>query len=128
MATHNNIHTILVLSSALLLNACASTTVTSGTIPEGGLTMSQIYQQSMNEPVQRWSVQHVSKHVNYEGYTRDAANEVNHLFKPLNNPQIPIYVFPHVALIGDEQLIKPGYSTGFFLYKQNQFALASELF
>jgi conjugative transfer region lipoprotein (TIGR03751 family) len=35
-------------------------------------------------------------------------------------------VFPHVALIGDEQLIKPGYTTAFFLYKQNQFALASE--
>ncbi len=128
MATHNAIHTILVFGSALFLTACASKTVSSGTIPEGGLTVSQIYQQSINEPVQRWSVKLPTKQVNYAGYTRDASNEINQLFKPLDNPQVPIYVFPHVALIGDEQLLKPGYSTGFFLYKQNQFALASEVY
>jgi conjugative transfer region lipoprotein (TIGR03751 family) len=128
MSTHNTIRTILALSSALFLTACASKTVSSGTIPEGDLTVSQIYQQSMSEPVQRWSVRRPAKYVNYAGYTRDASNEINQLFKPLDNPQIPIYVFPHVALIGDEQLLKPGYSTGFFLYKQNQFALASELY
>ena len=128
MATHNTIHTILALSSALMLTACTTSAVSSGTIPEGGLTVSQIYQQSMGEPVQRWSVRLPSRHVNYEGYTRDASNEAHQLFKPLDNPQIPIYVFPHVALIGDEQLLKPGYSTGFFLYKQNQFALPSELY
>ncbi len=125
MATHNTIRTILVFGSALYLTACASKTVSSGTIPEGGLTVSQIYQQSINEPGQRWSVKLPAKHVNY---ARDASNEINQLFKPLDNPQIPIYVFPHVALIGDEQLLKPGYSTGFFLYKQNQFALASEVY
>jgi len=128
MATNRNIHTILVFSSSILLTACASSTVSSNTIPENGLTVSQIYQQSMGESMPRWSAQQTAKHVNYDGYTRNAANEVNLLFKPLDNPQIPIYVFPHVALIGDEQLIKPGYSTGFFLYKQNQFALASELY
>ncbi|EHL30510.1 hypothetical protein LDG_7462 [Legionella drancourtii LLAP12] len=48
------------------------------------------------------------------------------LFKTLENPAVPIYIYPHVALIGDEQLLKPGFTTEFFLYKQNQFALASE--
>ena len=86
------------------------------------------YQQSLAEPVQSWSVKRSAKAVNYAGYTRDATNEINHLFKPLENPQIPIYVFPHVALISDEQLLKPGYTTAFFLYKQNQFALPSELY
>jgi conjugative transfer region lipoprotein (TIGR03751 family) len=118
---------ILALSSLLTLTACASSKVTSSAIPEGGLTVSQIYQQSIGEPMQPWSVKRtLTKPVNYEGYTRNASNEVQNLFKPLENPQIPIYVFPHVALIGDEQLIKPGYTTAFFLYKQNQFALASE--
>lgn len=128
MVTHNVLHTILACSSALVLTSCASSTVSSSTIPEGGLTVSQIYQQSMSNPMPSWSVKRTPQPVNYKGYTRDAANEVKHLFKPLDNPQIPIYVFPHVALIGDEQLLKPGYSTGFFLYKQNQFALASELY
>ena len=64
--------------------------------------------------------------VNYQGETRTAANETKALFKALDNPAIPIYIYPHVALIGDEQLVKPGFTTEFFLYKQNQFALASE--
>lgn len=126
MAIHNKLRMILAFGSALTLNACASSIVTSTPIPEGGLTVSQLYQQSISEPVQSWSVKRQAKPVNYAGYTRDASNEIQNLFKPLDNPQIPIYVFPHVALIGDEQLIKPGYTTGFFLYKQNQFALASE--
>jgi conjugative transfer region lipoprotein (TIGR03751 family) len=129
MAIHNKLHMILVLGSTLVLSACAPSIVASNAIPEGGLTVSQLYQQSINEPTQAWSVKRaLTKPVNYEGYTRDANNEIQNLFKPLDNPQIPIYVFPHVALIGDEQLIKPGYTTGFFLYKQNQFALASELY
>lgn len=127
MAIHNKLHMILVLGSILGLSACAPSIGASNAIPEGGLTVSQLYLQSIREPDQSWSVKKtLTKPVNYEGYTRNASNEIQNLFKPLDNPQIPIYVFPHVALIGDEQLIKPGYTTGFFLYKQNQFALASE--
>lgn len=129
MAIYNKLHMILALGSTLVLTACAKTSISSTAIPEGGLTVSQLYQQSIGEPMPSWSVtKRVSKPVNYAGYTREASNEIQNLFKPLDNPQIPIYIFPHVALIGDEQLLKPGYTTGFFLYKQNQFALASELY
>lgn len=125
MATLKKLHMILIFGSALTLSACASPI--SKTIPENGLTVSELYKQSMGEPMQPWSLKRcMSKAVHYEGYTREASNEIQQLFKPLHNPQIPIYIFPHVALIGDEQLIKPGYTTGFFLFKQNQFALASE--
>ncbi len=129
MAIYNTLHTILVLGSLLILSACASNSISSTAIPEGGLTVNQLYQQSIGEPMPSWSItKRQAKPVNYAGYTREASNEIQTLFKPLDNPQIPIYVFPHVALIGDEQLLKPGYTTGFFLYKQNQFALASELY
>ncbi|HBB7077281.1 TPA: TIGR03751 family conjugal transfer lipoprotein [Legionella pneumophila] len=127
MVIYNKLHTILVLGSAFILSSCASNSISSTAIPEGGLTVSQLYQQSLGEPMPGWSVpKKQPKPVNYAGYTREASNEIQNLFKPLDNPQVPIYVFPHVALIGDEQLLKPGYTTGFFLYKQNQFALASE--
>lgn len=126
MAIYNKLRTILVFASTMALCACTSNSISSTAIPEGGLTVSQIYQQSLSEPMQSWSVARGAKPVNYAGYTRDASNKIQQLFKPLDNPQVPIYVFPHVALIGDEQLLKPGYTTGFFLYKQNQFALASE--
>lgn len=127
MVIHNKLHMILAFGSLVSLSACSSSLVASNTIPEEGLTVSQLYQQSIAEPVQSWSVkQDFMKPINYTGYTRDAMNEVQQLFKPLANPAIPIYVFPHVALIGDEQLLKPGFTTSFFLYKQNQFALPSE--
>lgn len=117
----------LACASMLLLSACASK-VTSGSIPESGLTVSQIYHESLNEMSTSWAAPRyrIPSHVQYEGYTRTAANETDMLFKPLDNPSIPMFVYPHVALIGDEQLLKPGYTTAFFLYKQNQFALASE--
>ena len=127
MVTYKRLYTILVLGSYLFLCACSSKSISSTAIPEGGLTVSQIYQQSLSEPMPSWSIKRIqTKPVHYEGYTQEAKNEIQNLFKPLDNPQIPIYVFPHVTLIGDEQLLKPGFTTGFFLYKQNQFALASE--
>jgi conjugative transfer region lipoprotein (TIGR03751 family) len=124
MVNQNKHYTILVCASALALSACASSIKSTNPLPEGGLTVSELYQQSIDAPLERWSSKHAKPA--YKGYTRTAANEIDTLFKPLDNPQIPIYVFPHVMLIGDEQLIKPGYTTSFFLYKQNQFALASE--
>ena len=131
MVTYNTLRMILVSSSLLLLSACAKS-VASGSIPEEGLTVSQIYRQSVEQSAPSWTAprykhtagDHVA--VNYQGETRTAANETKALFKPLDNPAIPIYIYPHVALIGDEQLLKPGFTTEFFLYKQNQFALASE--
>ncbi|WP_131783800.1 TIGR03751 family conjugal transfer lipoprotein [Legionella gresilensis] len=127
MVNHNKHYMILVCASALALSACASSIKSTQPLPEGGLTVSELYQQSIEKPTQHWSV-NIAKPIHYSGYTRTAANEIKSLFKPLDNPQIPIYVFPHIALIGDEQLIKPGYTTSFFLYKQNQFALASEYY
>lgn len=127
MVIHSKPCMILVCSSLLFLNGCSAPVNSANAIPEGGLTVSQLYQQSIDAPVQAWSVKkRQASAVNYEGYTRTAQNEIQTLFKPLENPQIPIYVFPHVALIGDEQLLKPGFTTAFFLYKQNQWALPSE--
>lgn len=131
MAIYNITRMILVSSSLLALGACSSSVAT-GTVPEEGLTVSQIYHQSVADSAQSWTAPRYrvktikSSDAGYQGYTRSAANETKALFKPLDNPAIPIYVYPHVALIGDEQLLKPGYTTEFFLYKQNQFALASE--
>lgn len=131
MVTYNTIRMILVSSSLVLLSSCAKS-VTSGTIPEEGLTVSQIYNQSVATSTHAWIAPRYKRTVNgqmavnYRGETRTAANETKALFKALDNPAIPIYIYPHVALIGDEQLVKPGFTTEFFLYKQNQFALASE--
>ena len=131
MVDYKRTSMMLACASMLTLSACSSH-VASGNIPESGLTVSQIYHESLGDTAASWTAPRYrvkpidTANLDYGGYTRTAANETEVLFKPLDNPSIPMFIYPHVALIGDEQLLKPGYTTAFFLYKQNQFALASE--
>jgi conjugative transfer region lipoprotein (TIGR03751 family) len=57
-------------------------------------------------------------------YTRNAQNEVDRLFVRLPNPDLVMYVFPHLA--GDRPVPVPGYSTVFPFYQQVQYALPGE--
>lgn len=116
-------HFLTLVCSFLLLNGCAVHQASDDT--ERGLTVSQIYHQSMDEmraPIPHYHIKTTSN----AGYIKTIESDNVMPFKPLDNPLVPIYIYPHAALIGDEQIIKPGYTTAFFLYKQNQFALASE--
>ncbi|HAT9314924.1 TPA: TIGR03751 family conjugal transfer lipoprotein [Legionella pneumophila subsp. pneumophila] len=108
--------TMITLCASLTLSACSTAKLSQSAIPEQGLTVSQLYQQSLQQPIQKPVYQKVSL---------DASGEE---FKQLPNPEVPIHIFAHVAQLGDEQIIKPAYTTRFFLYKQNQYALASELY
>ncbi|HAT8857650.1 TPA: TIGR03751 family conjugal transfer lipoprotein [Legionella pneumophila subsp. pneumophila] len=111
-----NKRTLTMLCASLALSACSTANISQSAIPEQGLTVSQLYQQSLQQPVQKAVVQQVR--------FEDSGEE----FKQLPNPEVPIHIFAHVAQLGDEQIIKPAYTTRFFLYKQNQYALASELY
>ena len=132
MVNYKRTSMTLACASLFMLNACSSHAIANENTPETGLTVSQIYHQSMDDVATSWSAPRYrvksveTAKLGYQGYTRTAANETEMLFKPLDNPSVPMFVYPHVALIGDDQLLKPGYTTAFFLYKQNQFALASE--
>ncbi|VEB35441.1 putative lipoprotein [Legionella sainthelensi] len=111
-----NKKTLIMLYVSLALSACSNARISQSAIPEQGLTVSQLYQQSQQHPIQ--------KPVYHQVSFGNSAEE----FKQLPNPEVPIHVFAHVAHLGDEQIIKPAYTTRFFLYKQNQYALASELY
>lgn len=111
-----NKRTLTMLCASLALSACSTANISQSAIPEQGLTVSQLYQQIMQQPIQKAVVQQVR--------FEDSGEE----FKQLPNPEVPIHIFAHVAQLGDEQIIKPAYTTRFFLYKQNQYALASELY
>ena len=104
------------LCASLGLCACSTAKVPHGTIPEQGLTVSQLYKQNQATPLPKKRIVKVS------------APKTSQQFKALPNPEVPIHIFAHVANIGDEQIIKPAYDTRFFLYKHNQYALASELY
>lgn len=58
------------------------------------------------------------------GYTRTAQNEIYSQFKRLPNPDLVMYVFPHLA--GSDPAPVPGYSTVFPLYQRVQYAMPGE--
>ena len=57
-------------------------------------------------------------------YTRDAANEIHRQFRRLPNPDLTMYVFPHLA--GTDPVPVPGYTTVFPLYRRAPYALPGE--
>jgi conjugative transfer region lipoprotein (TIGR03751 family) len=57
-------------------------------------------------------------------YTRTAQNEIAAQFRRLPNPDLVMYVFPHVA--GTEGVPVPGYSTVFPFYQRVHYALPGE--
>ena len=59
-----------------------------------------------------------------EPYTRSAANEIRSLFPRLPNPDLVMYVYPHLS--GTEQVPVPGYSTVCPLHQRVQYALPGE--
>ncbi|KPW15856.1 TIGR03751 family conjugal transfer lipoprotein [Pseudomonas syringae] len=57
-------------------------------------------------------------------YTRTAQTEIYNLFPRLPNPDLVLYVYPHLS--GSEQAPVPGYSTVFPLYRTVQYAQPGE--
>lgn len=57
-------------------------------------------------------------------YTRTAQNEIYRQFHRLPNPDLVMYVFPHLA--GTDPAPIPGYTTVFPLYQRVQYAMPGE--
>ena len=58
------------------------------------------------------------------GYSRDAANELRLLFPRVPNPDILIYVYPHLAT--EARVPVPGYTTAVPLYERVEYALPGD--
>lgn len=59
-----------------------------------------------------------------QGYTRSAASEIRSQFVRLPNPDMVMYIFPHLA--GEPPVPVPGYSTVFPFYTRVQYAMPGE--
>lgn len=57
-------------------------------------------------------------------YTRTARNEIYRQFQRLPNPDLVMYVYPHLA--GTDPVPVPGYTTVFPLYQRVQYAMPGE--
>ena len=137
---------VILLGFIISLSGCA--TAGKNTLPSGGdMTMAQIYQQEtglsddsadynageltqarreiqangLNDPSADFSDP-------YTAYTVYPSNATEQLFKSLPNPEIPIYIFPHLVYADGETQPVPGYTTAFYLYRENHFAMPSEVY
>ena len=62
--------------------------------------------------------------VNLAGYTRTAATEIDAIFPRLPNPDLVMYVFPHLS---EQGAPVPGYATSFPMYERIEYALPGEV-
>lgn len=65
------------------------------------------------------------RHASWDGYTRNAATEIDNLFPTLPNPMLVMHVFPHLS--GTENTPVPGYATALPMFERVEFALPGEL-
>lgn len=130
---------LLAVVASIALGGCA--THSEKLLPRGERTMLDIWQhetgggtgsqagrqlfdarQSLRQPLTDIDTQAVPA-LN-AAYTRSAANEIHRQFHRLPNPDLVMYVFPHLA--GTDPVPVPGYSTVFPLYQRVQYAMPGE--
>lgn len=136
--TSTNRYVALILS--LSLSACA--THKEKLLPHGDVTMLDVWNQatagalsntrpssvlldareSLRRSPSRASLDAVAQQ--NESYTRTAENEVDRQFLRLPNPDLVMYVFPHLG--GTESVPVPGYTTVFPLFGHVQYAMPGE--
>ncbi|HCN61920.1 MAG TPA: TIGR03751 family conjugal transfer lipoprotein [Pseudomonas sp.] len=123
------------LSALLVLSGCA--TDPEKLLPHGDATMLDIWNQqtagSGDAPGRRLldarqtlrrPLQAPVPVIDQTSYTRTAQTEIYRQFQRLPNPDLVLYVFPHLS--GSESVPVPGYSTVFPLYQRVQYALPGE--
>lgn len=136
----NSIKPLLLIITAATLAGCA--THKDELLPHGGRTMQDIWHQEAGEggsgQVARRQLLDVRQSLRrpltevdvraaptiQAGYTRTATNEILRQFHRLPNPDLVMYVFPHLA--GTDPVPVPGYSTVFPLYQRVQYAMPGE--
>jgi len=128
-----------VLILALVLSGC--TTSKDELLPHGDHTMLDVWndetsggnspgtdrrlldaRQSLRRPLTGADLRGAS--TDASSYTRTAANEIQRQFRRLPNPDLVMYVFPHLA--GSDPVPVPGYSTVFPLYRRAPYAMPGE--
>lgn len=123
-----------ILISCFLVFTLSGCMTHGGTVPRNGPTMADVYETAMNQSngaTLEQMRQRVQSPVAYtgntqiSGYTRTANNEIENLFPTLPNPELVMYIYPH--LVGDDEAPVPGYSTAFTLYEREHFALPGEI-
>ncbi|TKK37252.1 TIGR03751 family conjugal transfer lipoprotein [Pseudomonas fluorescens] len=100
-------------------------------LSHNGNTMLEVWSQQGNPSVRQLSEARLAlrrplpvSNTSIASYTRTAQSEIYQQFKRLPNPDMRMFVFPHLA--GSDPVPVPGYSTVFPFYQRVQYALPGE--
>ncbi|MBO9356038.1 TIGR03751 family conjugal transfer lipoprotein [Bordetella petrii] len=138
----NSIKGLVLAVAVAVLGGCA--TSKEKLLPHGDSTMMDIWQQSAGDggggvgQVSRRQLLEARQSLRWPltdadvlaapaeqiRYTRTARNEVYQQFQRLPNPDLVMYVYPHLA--GTDPVPVPGYTTVFPLYQRVQYAMPGE--
>ncbi len=131
---NRRLHVIALIMTALA--GCA--TSKDELLPHGEATMLDIWSQNTGTSAQRNGRQPLDARLalrrplsldaevarGQRSYTRTAQNEIESQFHRLPNPDLVMYVFPHLS--GSEQIPIPGYSTVFPMHERVEYAMPGE--
>ena len=133
------IHAVMLMTAMVMLAGCSTTS--EQLLTNGDETMMDIWNkgtggaanasQSMQLIDARQELRRPLTDTDHErlaadqmSYTRNAQNEIYNQFHRLPNPDLVMYVFPHLA--GTDPVPVPGYTTVFPLYQRVQYAMPGE--
>ncbi|EDQ3855703.1 TIGR03751 family conjugal transfer lipoprotein [Salmonella enterica subsp. enterica] len=122
---------ILAMTLVMLLAGCSSK---EAILPAGGSTMLDLWQHRLGSAQQGTQARETLRRpltgperqgdrTQAESYSRTQESELSQQFPRLPNPDMVMYVFPHLA---DGSAPVPGYSTVFPFYTRTQYALPGE--
>jgi conjugative transfer region lipoprotein (TIGR03751 family) len=127
----NSKNSILVISFLIILISISGCTTCANAIPNDEPTMAEIYENAMQQSHQSTLEQARSQVKNMRcceacllQNRQTETNQINALFPTLPNPQLVMYVYPHLSH-SDEAPV-PGYMTAFSLYEKMYYAVEGE--
>ena len=103
---------LVTLSWISILTACST-----NVIPQNGPTMEEVYD-GMN-------AEESTVDDEYSIVKEVPSHATFHQFRKLSNPELTMYVFPHLA--GKDDVPIPGYYTTFNVYTHTHYAVSSEV-
>lgn len=123
----NHMRSLVIVFSTSLMLGCVSSKEKIFD-QENMLTMKQVYDQQVgaNQIVSgNGGVRSVNnRDSDLSGFTREAGREIDVEFPELPNPDLVIYVWPHLTSGG---MPVPGYYTKLKMYKSTEYALPGEV-
>lgn len=126
----NKKNSLLVVSFLTTFISVSGCTTCANAVPNDEPTMAEIYEQAMQQSCcstleqARGKVKNIQFDRQKSNYQLTETNGINTLFPTLPNPQLVMYIYPHLSQ-PDEAPV-PGYTTAFRLYERDCYAADGE--